>query len=72
MIIMGKTKQIHVVVTFAVEETLDTELFLESVEAACTDMLHDVNEEGMRMNWFGFAKFMDAIVVSDGKLFNDQ
>ena len=51
------TAEIQVMVTFTVGENLDRELFLESLEAACMDMLHDKDKDWMAVNWMDFVKY---------------
>jgi len=51
------TKEIQVVVTFTVGENLDRELFLESFEAACMDMLYDKGQDWMAVNWMDFVNY---------------
>lgn len=59
------TKQIQVITTFNVGENLDEELFLESLEAACLDLLYDKSKLWMKVNW------MDSVLYIGMRIEND-
>ena len=60
------TKQIQVITTFDVGENLDEELFLESFEAACLDMLYDKDKYWMKINW------MDSVLYTGMRITEEE
>ena len=55
--------KIQVVMTFVVGENLDKDLFLESLEAACMDMLFDKDRDWMVANWIDSVEYTGMNIV---------
>lgn len=49
--------QIQITAIFDIGDNVDSDLLLESVEAACGDMLYDKDAEDQRLNWGDFVRF---------------
>jgi len=61
----ARKNQIKITVTFDVGDVADKELLLESVEAACGDMLYHKDLEDQRSNWGDMVRFNNVCINTD-------
>ncbi|MBE3101247.1 MAG: hypothetical protein IMZ47_03140 [Firmicutes bacterium] len=57
--------QIQITSTFVAGDGVDPDLLLESVEAACMDMIYDKDALDQRANWGDTVKFIQASLTAD-------
>jgi len=58
-------KQLQIYANFAVGDNLDEELFLETMEAAVKDILFDVDDEWMKINWGDLVESVEVSLLGN-------
>lgn len=58
-------KQVRILANFAVGNELDEELLLESIEAAIRDVLFDVDDQWMRINWDDIVQSVEVSIIGN-------